>query len=133
MKNKSHLIYLILISVLLSVVVGQFVSMNTSKMAYVNLAEVFDQFNLKKELAEKMKKSSLAREELLTNLQIELENFAKSLNSETTEQELLSFRKKEALFQEKQQEFSRQESEQLRAYDEQIIKQMNQYIKEHGS
>jgi len=114
MKNKSHLIYLILISVLLSVVVGQFVSMNTSKMAYVNLAEVFDQFNLKKELAEKMKKSSLAREELLTNLQIELENFAKSLNSETTEQELLSFRKKEALFQEKQQEFSRQESEQLR-------------------
>ena len=103
------------------------------KVVYVNTYSLYNEFKLKKELEEKLKKSELARRVILDSIKGKIQLLSVSqvgVNSAETEARLNNL--KEAYFL-KEKEFNKENESQAQSYTDQVWEQLNQYVKDFGS
>ena len=129
--NKFILIALALI-LIISISANLYTYSKISKTAYVDLAELFDQFHGKKELEVRMMGAENQRKSFLDSLGMEIQFLQSKVAvnaSETIERKL---KERQLLYQQLNQEFQTQFQEDDQQYTQQIWSQINQYIKEYG-
>ncbi len=132
MKNRIHAIYIAIIIGLTAFGAGILINHSSSKLAYIDLSAVFEKFELKKELSIKFEKGTLNRDDILNDMYISLEKMVKDIEENPSEESIIEYRKKEAVYHEKKEQFESQKVAQLKEYDAQILKQLTQYVKDYG-
>ncbi|MEO5641915.1 MAG: OmpH family outer membrane protein [Bacteroidia bacterium] len=109
------------------------------KIAYVDLAKVYNGFELKKQLETQLKVVQQVRQRTLDSLELGLKMISRnlqSIDSDKSKNEIqIKTNEFEALKQDylyKQENFSSDNSSLLQQYDQQVWKQLNQYVKDYG-
>ena len=104
------------------------------KIGYVNTQEVFNDFELKKELEIKLKRELDYKQSFLDSLAYDIQLMQTRLNAvvEPSQEDVKIFQKQKALYFEHKQEIETNSAEKTREFDAQIINQMNSYIAEFG-
>jgi len=109
--------------------------MKTSNMAYINLEHVYEDFTLKNELEEKLKKVQLTRQTILDSLKIRIQLLSKQMedgsNKQNTDvEEKLQFLREQYFSKERQ--FLEDNQAASQDYNKQILQQLNQYVQDYG-
>ncbi|MDI1233821.1 MAG: OmpH family outer membrane protein [bacterium] len=115
-------------------VVAFFSSCSGDKLAYVDIAKLFESFNYKKVLTKEYDQIKMSRQRIIDSLEYDLNRMAteiekKSKIDKNTEVEFEEKRKRVYTI-EKQYEEDNQIL--ITSYNEKIITQLNSYIKEYG-
>lgn len=105
------------------------------KVGYVYIKELYNGFEMKKEMERRYIQTKAARDKILDSMKFELNSVLKKIDSEkeknkaTVEEFQL---KKEKFFQTKSS-FEEENAKLTRQFDEQILSQLNQYVKDYGT
>jgi outer membrane protein len=105
----------------------------TVRVAYIDIPQVFNGFEMKKELQVKYKKTEELRKRVLDSLGFDLQILSKKLQSDQGNKELINefdlrrenYLKKKSMIQQDNAALSAQ-------YDKQILEQMSQYVYDYG-
>lgn len=127
---KKALVITIVIGSIITL--ASFVYQNKPKIVYVNTYSLYNEFKLKKELEEKLKKTQLSRKVLLDSIKakiqmLSLKRFDK--DEKDIEQKIVSLR--DGYFT-KEKQFNQESESQAQTYTDQVWEQLNQYIKDYG-
>lgn len=135
MNSKANLPYIIsVISIVISLFLAYSLYKNKQKTGYVLIQEVFDKFELKKELATKYEGVRNARKKILDSLQVDLSVLSKRFTAQAkpTQEEIDLFERKKLELNLKMQEFDQSNIQMTKEFDEKIITQLNQYVSDFG-
>ncbi|MBA3680481.1 MAG: OmpH family outer membrane protein [Bacteroidetes bacterium] len=121
-------------AIVVSVIIGISFINHKQKTAYVVIQELFENFELKKELEKQYTGTRNARKKILDSLQIDLSVLSKRLssNSNPPKEEIEIFERKKIEFNQKMQEYDQSNVQLTKEFDDKIILQLNQYISEYG-
>ena len=107
---------------------------STSKTAYININEVFNQFELKKQLEKKYLVTKQSRDKILDSLKFNLQTLNNRLNNPTNKndslEEYFNFKKEE--FYQKANVFEVDNQNLTKQLDSEVLSQLNQYVKDYG-
>lgn len=133
MKNRLPVI-LSVIAICLSVFVSVSFMNHRQKNAYVIIQELFENFELKKELEKNYAGVRNARKKILDSIQIDLSVLSKRLSTtaKPAKEELDLFERKKLEFNQKMQEYDQSNVQLTKEFDDKIILQLNQYISDYG-
>lgn len=127
------------ISIVLAIVALVFVAVlygksDGNKVAYLKNSELYNQFDLKKELEIKLNNVKNQRKTILDSLMIPLKMLSEKLaiEGEKNQKEMTSFQIRKQQYIEKKKEFEEDSQRLADQYSQQIWKQINQYVKEYG-
>ena len=134
MTNKLNIIGLVVS--ILAVTVAIYTHSAKNSIAYVNVAEVYSEFELSKELQEKYKKSAMVRNTILDSLRFSIDVLTKQIEKTTSsksKQNLIEkYNAKASEYQVREQQLAEDNKQQNQTYKEQIQTQLNQYITDFG-
>ena len=134
MMNKFNIISLLISLVALALSV--YLYTGKSKIAYVDVAEVYKEFELSKELQDKYAKSAMVRNTILDSLRFSINLITKQLDviKNTSQREALiqKYTEKASEFQLREEQLRKDNDQQNQTYKGQIQTQLNQYITEFG-
>jgi Skp family chaperone for outer membrane proteins len=104
------------------------------KFAYINLGEVYNSFELKKEFEAKLKNETQMHKLLLDSLGIKVQMMEREFKTTKNgdKNRLSDLQTKEQEYLAKRKEFLAQDDELTKEYDGQIWKQINQYVNDYG-
>lgn len=105
-----------------------------SGIAYINTAEVYNEFTLKKELETKLNDVQTRRKTILDSMKISLQGLTMRMEQQTklSEKEMNEFNQIRQQYMRTEQEFDEDNQALANQYSEQIWKQLNQYISDFG-
>lgn len=104
---------------------------NEKKIGYVTTLIAFEEFELKKELETKYKKSQIIKQTYLDSIKLSIQSLSQSqLNRDSDTENKIEELKKSYLLKESQ--FNQENEVVYQQYNEQIWKQLNQYIEDYG-
>ena len=138
--RKENIVLLLL--AIIGITIGSYSLWKTSsvekeieKSAYVNLKELFEGFEMKKELALSLKKDLSQKQNELDSLLFQLQAFNNKLNSikSNDKGEALKFQQMQNYYVQQKNAFDEYQYAKTQQFDNQIIEQMTQYIKDFGS
>lgn len=130
--HKINIITSAVISLILTLLVFFYFKYNENKMAYINISEVYNKFEMKKEFESRFLTVVNGRKHLLDSLEINLKIIASKLENKSIKNLENEFEfKKEAYFL-KKQEFEEDNELMQNQYTENIMKQLNQYVQDYG-
>lgn len=130
LSNKLYPIVLLFIGILFCVI---YVNLTRPKIGYVVIQEVFNDFELKKELQKKLENVKNYRQKIVDSLRIDLTILSKKVQTNTaTPVENDLFERKKLEYNQKLQIFEEDNTVLTKQYDQEIITQLNQYIKDYG-
>jgi outer membrane protein len=130
---KKYFNYILLTLMVVGFIVIYFLlHKQTTKLAYVDLATVYDEFPMKKELEAKLMNVQNARKNILDSLQIQLNAMSMSIKSEKEVEAIQRFQIKKQEYLLKQKRFEEDNQTTTQNYSAQIWKQINQYVKDYG-
>jgi outer membrane protein len=135
MWNKPAVIIFCIVTSLIALGLGISAQMSDTKLAYVRLTEVFDQFKMKQEMQGQLEREDLAARKILDSLAFTLTAEGNILDAQTNpDQNKVQdyLRRKDAYITQRQQ-FEDNKQAVTAKYDAQIIARMMQYIKDYGS
>ena len=125
-------------SIVLSAAVAGYVFINSTKTAYVEITEVYNDFVLKKELEAKLDNLQQARKSIIDSLELQLKFASDRImkmeprdSKKQKEIELFEQQRQEFLY--KKKNFDEDNQMATQQYSDQIWKQLNQYIKDDGN
>jgi outer membrane protein len=128
--NKVYPVILLIIGISFCIV---YVRLNTPKIGYVVIQEVFNDFELKKELQKKLENVKSYRQKIVDSLRIDLTILVKKIQTNVASKEEKDlFERKKLEFNNKMQVFEEDNAAMTKQYDQEIITQLNQYIKDYG-
>lgn len=134
MKNKFTLsFYLSLLALALSCTAVFLFKKQEKKIAFVLITDLFNEFELKKEMETSYTKAKNARKRIIDSLEVDLSVLAGRLQSKQVKQEdkeLFDRRRHE--YEQKRKLFDEDNLYMSKQFDEQIIKQLNQYVSDFG-
>ena len=109
-------------------------SPNSPKIAYINTAEVYNDFALKKELESKLDDTQAKRKSILDSLKVSLQGLSMRMEKKEkpSTEEIEEFNYVRQQYIKAEQEFSEDNQALADQYSEQIWKQLNQYIADYG-
>lgn len=131
MNNKTLLIILILL-VATAIGVMLFQKTTAPKLAYVKSNEVYNEFELKKELAAKLTKVQNQRKAILDSLILPLKMLSAQLKEHKDQKLFMQFQLQQQNYLDKKKEFEEDNQRLTEEYSNQIWKQINQYIADYG-
>lgn len=103
---------------------------NTVVIRYINLSDVYNSFEMKKELEKKITKIQDTRQAIIDSLKMDLLSLSRAVeNNHSKSKELtnsLQYKQKE--FLSKQREFEETNETMINEYNNQIWKQINEYV-----
>ncbi len=105
-----------------------------TKTAYINITEVFNQFDLKKQLEKKYTVTKNARDKVLDSLKFNLQMLNTKLSDPKFRNDtlLVYFNLKKEEFYQKNGEFEKDNQNYSTQLDSEVLSQLNQYIKDFG-
>lgn len=128
----NKLFYFIVILLLLACgALSYFVFKGNKKIAFVTIANVYDEFNLKKELEEKYKKIQIYKQSYLDSLKLNIQSMG-AITKENDPVGLAKFEESRKLYLLKENQFEKENENLNQVYTEQIWKQLNQYLEDFG-
>lgn len=134
-RNKSVWV-LAIVSVLFVAVCGLWIydRMNKPKTGYIFIEEVFNAFDMKKEVQGKYESQKNQVQKMLDSLQFELQLMANRLNASKNpdKDEAMKFEQKRSELLTRKQKFEEDMTHLKNTYDKQIIERINQYASEFG-
>ena len=134
MKIKDVFIYLVTIT--LSVVISYFLlGMKKEKLAWVNLPEIYNNFEYKKELEKKYTKTEELRKKILDSMELDLKIFTRSIEAggKTPDQNTqVQFSVKRENYLERKKIFEEDNAQMKAQFNQQILVQLNQYVRDYG-
>jgi outer membrane protein len=140
MKNLKTFIPLVaLVLAMLAGIISSYLYATKPKTAYVNLSQLYNEFELKKKLEQQLSTVQQFRQKTLDSLELGLKALSRNIQAidgEKLKDEyhagLAEFenRKQEYLY--KQKSFGEDNSTLTEQYSAQIWKQLNQYVKDFG-
>lgn len=110
-----------------------------SKLAYVNLTKLYNEFELKNQLEQQLNVVQQVRQKTLDSLELGLNALSRNLSvmNQQTDSKIFNLtagefdtRKQEYMY--RQKSFSEDNAALTQQYSEQIWKQLNQYVKDYG-
>ncbi len=106
---------------------------DSGKVVYADLTEVFNQFEMKKELQQKLESEIGQKKQLLDSVMFKL-SLAKSKAEDpaATEEVKWEYQQMQNYFFQEKRAFDDYSMAQTQNYDAQILKQMTQYIEDYG-
>lgn len=134
--NKNILMVVAICSGLLGASVGGWSWYTQPKTAYVNLAEVFENFNGKKELAFRLDRLGNQQKSLLDSMELTIRSLQQSAERNTGNNGkaiLAKLQHTQTSYQQLNAQFAAQYQEQDQSYSEKVWTQINQYVKEYGA
>lgn len=122
------------IYILLLLVFHTSCSNEAEKTGFIELGNLYNDFDLKKELESKLKMVESSRNNVLDSLELELNIEMKRLESakEPNQQEINLFQLKQQEYLMKKEQFQNEVTNLTNAYTEQIWTQINKYVEEYG-
>ncbi len=102
--------------------------------AYINMKEVFNNFEYKKEMEVKLNKTTALRKTVLDSLKIQIEMLSVKSWQNEKEKEILAGRLNglKQQYEYKQGQFEEENGALIDKYNQEIWDQLNQYIKDYG-
>ncbi len=102
--------------------------------AYINIQELFNSFELKKDYEKKLSVSKNSRQRLIDSLEMELKILGKKIESDNAKnkEDISVFSAKRERYIERKRMLEEDNLKQTKQYDNEIILQMNQYVKDFG-
>jgi outer membrane protein len=132
-KNKL----LVVITICLLGVIGYLIFNHQvqRKVGYVYIKELYNGFEMKKQMEQKYLKSKQQRDKVLDSAKFELNNLLKKIDAEKEKnpKTIEEFNKKKEQFFQIKSSFEEENSKLSRDFDEQILTQLNQYVKDFGT
>jgi len=104
------------------------------KIAYVNLNKVYKEFEMKKELENKLISIQQNRKTIIDSLEIQLRAFSRHFEKavKIDEKEQLMFDQKKEEYRSKKKNFTEDNQALTQQYTDQIMKQLNEYVRNYG-
>ncbi|MCT4579998.1 MAG: OmpH family outer membrane protein [Flavobacteriales bacterium] len=105
----------------------------TEKTGYIKMGELFEAFELKKQLTGQLEQTVNARKNVLDSLKLNLEMMVAGIKANETNDSLKQaflFSKEQYLA--KQQQFESENQQLQQQYDNQIWTQLNEYVENYG-
>jgi len=100
-----------------------------SEIVYINTSQVFDEFDLKKELSKKFESLVLSQGKVLDSIEVRYTSLVNNSNQSIRTEELNRLKRE---YLEAKRRFDEQKDKTSQEYDKQIWTQLNQYIKNFG-
>jgi outer membrane protein len=140
LKNREGVLWgLVLLALVLSgmsVYKSYFTSETVvlNKTGYVEIAVVFEQFEMKKELQATLESDLQSKQFLLDSLMFQLQTLNNKLSSEAKPEgaEIQKFQQLQNYYAQQKEVFDNYSYDKTAQLDKQIITQMSQYIKDYG-
>jgi outer membrane protein len=128
MKN-----YLILGIVATGLALGiVYIKVTEKKSAFVNVGELYNEFDMKKELENTYLTVQKGRKNQLDSMELELRLLSSQLNTRVTKEVNEVFEMKRENYLVRQQQFTEDDQQMQEQYTEKIRKQLNQYVSDFG-
>lgn len=132
-NNKNTFNLLVALVLTLIVAWNSYRYFTTTKLAYVNTIEVYNQFQLKIELEKKLEKTKTIRQQQLDSLLNEIEPLVNYLQvHKGDERTMLAYQQLKNTYLTKEKQFEEDNEILAQQYTDQIWKQLNQYVKDFG-
>jgi outer membrane protein len=105
------------------------------KTGYIVIEDVFNSFQLKKEMQRKYEKTRSASTRIIDSLQFELQTLANRLDKtkDPDKNEVVQFEQKRDEFLKKKQKTTEDLQALSNEYDKEILAQLNQYVHDYGT
>lgn len=135
MLTKQNLIVVLLLCLLACNVIGYLrLSSQMPKTGYVNIHELFNQFDMKKDMINIFESEILSEKNYLDSLSLILEKqyYQIQQTEKSDKKELMKFLEMRENYYKRVDNFENRKQEKINNYDAQIINQMNQYISQYG-
>lgn len=131
---KKEIVLPAVISLVIGIATFLSVKLTETENAYVINADVYNSFELKKELEARMTATQQQRKNILDSLALRLEMRAQTyrLNGASDTLEANAIRSLQQDFYMRQQQFEEDNTRMVAEYEEQIWKQLNQYAQDYG-
>lgn len=110
-----------------------FMSFGHLKVVYVNTYSVYNEFKLKKELEDKLKRTQLTRKVLLDSLRVKIQMASIKLDRSDDRTFYAQLDKMKEGYYTKEKQYAEDNALQSQQYTDEVWKQLNQYIKDFGS
>jgi outer membrane protein len=139
MKKSTILLIGIAVFAVTGFIIALMLWLQQPKTAYVNLAKLYEGFELKKELEKQLTTVQQSRSKILDSLQLNLDIQSRALQqlSQTKDKEI--FDQKASSFEASRNElayrkrsFDEDNAQLLQQFEQQIWKQINKYVKDYG-
>lgn len=105
----------------------------SEKTGYVKMGELFEEFELKKQLTSQLEQTVSARKNILDSLKLNLEMMVVTIQGGTANDSLKNiFLYSKEQFLKKQEQFEGENQRLQEEYDSQIWTQLNEYIEDFG-
>lgn len=131
-KNKFTLLF----AILLIAAIGWIIYQNRSipKTGYIIIQDVYNDFELKKEVEKKYLQTKNARDKILDSLAFEVKMIANKVKAENekNQETVDKFNLKRDEYFQRKQTFEEDNAALTKQYDQEILTQLNQYIKDYA-
>lgn len=124
----------LVISIVALVVSLSDITNDTTETAYIDVAKVYNEFDMKNELEANLLRVTNERDAILDSMKISMQAVDNkySLKKKINDKDMLEWQHLKYKYQTMEQEFLESNSSMRQRYSEQIWKQLNQYISDYG-
>ena len=132
---KGRLALIFIMVVMLGMIIYLIMSHHKErKIGFINIKEVYNGFEMKKEMEQKYIQVKAGRDKILDSMKFELNRILKKADAEKGKnlQANEEFEKKREEFFQNRNLFEEENEKLSQQYDQQILTQLNQYVKEYG-
>ena len=132
LKKLLFILFALLVLLLLGWNIYQYNSV--PKTGFILIQDVFNGFDMKKEMEKKFTETKNARQRILDSLTFDLNILGKKIESEhqKNKENIELFRIRREEYTKRKQNFEEDNSELSKQYDKEIFAQLNQYVKDFG-
>jgi outer membrane protein len=103
------------------------------KTGYVMISEIYDAFEMKKEMEKKYLQVKNYRDKVLDSLEQELKILASSIERRKNKTAIEEFSEKRDAYIERKKTYDEDNQALTKKYDQQILTRLNQYIRDYGA
>lgn len=130
-KKQTFFFSLVLLGILFFLIYNWY---TTPKTGYVLIHELYNGFEMKKEMEQKYKTVADARKKVLDSLSFELKKIANQiqLEEEKNKTAIKNFELKREEYFQRKQAFEEDNAMLSKQYDQEILTQLNQYVKDYS-
>lgn len=130
MANKILWVIVFAYLIVLSVLTYQ----NRSKTGYIIIEEVYNKFELKKELEKQFNSIKTERKKILDSLELDLKLYDSKLRKmiKVGSEAASLFETKKEVYYQKAKQFEEDNNQTSSQFDKEILMQLNQYVKDYG-
>lgn len=110
-----------------------YVESKSTKIGFIQMEKVFNEFDMKKEYQKKLEFSMKERKKILDSLNLELKLLAGNIQKSNPDRATIEdFERRREFFYQKQQLFDEDNAALASQYDKEVIGQLKQYVSDYG-